>query len=467
MKKITRVSVLLALLAGCMVGPKYQKTVVDLPAQYRDSQYSKATDSIAFLSWWDMFQDTVLQGLIRESVQHNRSIRAGLARVEESRLSLGFARTSSMPSIGYSAKVGYLNLSNNNNNEIGGGAPRTSYNLFAQASWEPDFWGKYKNERLAAEAEMHATEEDYRYMYISLVAETAMQYFLLRDLDERMMVAEQTIKSRETTFGIIKARFEKGEVAEMDKLQAEGQLAIARAAYHNLQRNIRNTENALSVLSGKQPGEIRRGYFNHEQKIPPELPVGLPSTLLSQRPDVRAAEHMIQAQTAKIGIAEALRYPSFDLMALLGLHSQNIGDLFSTNALVSVLNGGITGPLFQFGRNKKRVEIERKRSEQVVWQYEQSVLNASREVQDGLIGIETYKRERENLEILVAATKKTQELSWARYEAGYSSYLELLDAERMQFDAANNASIIRREQLISLVKLYKALGGGWDRNIVF
>jgi multidrug efflux system outer membrane protein len=253
----------------------------------------------------------------------------------------------------------------------------------------------------------------------------------------------------------------------MDKLQAEGQLAIARATYYNLQRNIRTTENALSVLTGKQPGEIRRGYFNHEQKVPPELPVGLPSTLLSQRPDVRAAENMIQAQVARIGIAEAVRYPTFDLMALFGVHSQDISQLFSTNALATVLTAGITGPIFQFGRNKKRVEIEKKRSEQFVLQYEQAILNASKEVQDGLIGIETYKKERENLEILVATTKKTQELSWARYEAGYSSYLELLDAERMQFDAANNASIIRREQLISLVKLYKALGGGWDKNLNF
>jgi multidrug efflux system outer membrane protein len=464
MKKISLVVILLTVLAGCVVGPKYQKPVVDMPVQFRDSQYSKATDTISYLNWWDMFQDTALQGLIREAVQNNRNIRTTLARVEESRLSLGFTRTASLPSIGYGAKAGYYDLSNNNNNEIGGGLPRSSYNLFAQASWEPDFWGKYKNQKLAAEAEMHATEDDYRYMYISLVAETAMQYFLLRDLDERMLIAEQTIKSRESSLGIIKARFEKGEVAEMDKLQAEGQLAIARATYYNLQRNIRTTENALSVLTGKQPGEIRRGVFNHEQKMPPELPVGLPSTLLSQRPDVRAAENMIQAQVARIGIAEAVRYPSFDLMALFGVHSQDISQLFSTNALATVLTGGITGPIFQFGRNKKRVEIEKKRSEQFVLQYEQAILNASKEVQDGLIGIETYKKERENLEILVATTKKTQELSWARYEAGYSSYLELLDAERMQFDAANNASIIRREQLISLVKLYKALGGGWDKN---
>ena len=464
MKKISLVVILLTLLAGCVVGPKYQKPVVDVPVQFRDSQYSKATDTISYLNWWDMFQDTVLQGLIREAVQNNRNIRTTLARVEESRLALGFTRTASLPSIGYGGKAGYYDLSNNNNNEIGGGLPRASYNLFAQASWEPDFWGKYKNQKLAAEAEMHATEDDYRYMYISLVAETAMQYFLLRDLDERMLIAEQTIKSRESSLGIIRARFEKGEVAEMDKLQAEGQLAIARATYYNLQRNIRTTENALSVLTGKQPGEIRRGFFNHEQKMPPELPVGLPSTLLSQRPDVRAAENMIQAQVARIGIAEAVRYPSFDLMALFGVHSQDISQLFSTNALATVLTGGITGPIFQFGRNKKRVEIEKKRSEQFVLQYEQAILNASKEVQDGLIGIETYKKERENLEILVATTKKTQELSWARYEAGYSSYLELLDAERMQFDAANNASIIRREQLISLVKLYKALGGGWDKN---
>jgi multidrug efflux system outer membrane protein len=189
--------------------------------------------------------------------------------------------------------------------------------------------------------------------------------------------------------------------------------------------------------------------------------------LLSQRPDVKAAENMLQAQVARIGIAEALRYPSFDLMAALGLHSQDFSKLFNTNAISSVLGAGIAGPIFQFGRNKKRVEIEKKRSEQYVLQYEQSVLIALKEVQDGLIGIETYKKERENLEHLVATTQKTYDLSYARYEAGYSSYLELLDAERMLFDASNNASVVKREQLISLVQLYRALGGGWDKNVTF
>lgn len=457
----------LVFLGACMVGPKYQKPEVELPAQYRDSQYSKAQDTIAYLAWWDMFRDTVLQGLIREAVQHNRNIRTTLARVEESRLAVGFARTSSMPSFNYGAKAGYYDLSNNNNNEVGGGAPRAAYNIFAQATWEPDFWGKYKNEKRAAEAEMRATEEDYRYMYISLVSETAIQYFILRDLDERLAIAERTIKSRQATYEIIKARFEKGEVAEMDKLQAEGQVSTAQAAYYNLVRNIRISENTLSVLTGKNPGEIRRGLLNAQQQFTPDLPVGLPSVLLSQRPDVRAAENMLQAQVARIGIAEALRYPSFDMMAALGLHSQDFSKLFNTNAISSILGAGLSGPIFQFGRNKKRVEIEKKRSEQFVLQYEQSVLVALKEVQDGLIGIETYKKERDNLEHLVFTTQRTYDLSYARYEAGYSSYLELLDAERMLFDASNNASIVKREQLISLVGLYKALGGGWDRNVTF
>lgn len=454
-------------LAGCMVGPKYQKPVVETPQQFRDSQYSKAEDSISYLSWWNLFKDPALNQLIKETVDSNRNIRTTLARVEESRLAVGFARTSALPSVGYGAKVGYYDLSNDNANEVGGGSPRTAYNLFASASWEPDFWGKYKNEKIAAQAEMMATEDDYRSMYITLIAETATQYFLLRDLDERLDIAQNTLKSREATFVIINARFEKGEVAEMDKLQAEGQVAIAKATIYNLIRNIRQTENALSVLTGKMPGEIRRGLMNAEQQIPPELPVGLPSTVLSQRPDVRAAEQMLQAQFARIGIAEALRYPSIDLMAALGLHSQDFSKFFSTNAISSVLSAGLTGPLFEFGRNKKRVEIEKKRSEQFLHQYEQTVLVAFKDVQDGLIGIETYKKERENLEHLVYTTKKTYDLAYARYEAGYSNYLELLDAERMLFDASNNASVIRREQLISFVQLYRSLGGGWDDSVTF
>jgi outer membrane protein, multidrug efflux system len=457
----------LVVLAGCMVGPKYQKPEVEIPEQYRDSQYSKAKDTITFLAWWDMFQDTTLQSLIREAVQNNKNIRTTLARVEESRLAVGFARTSGRPAIDYGGRAGYYDLSNNNSNEVGGGSPRAAYSLYAQASWEVDLWGKFRHEKNAALAEMRATEDDYRNMYISLVGETAIQYFILRDLDERLIIAENTIKSRQATYEIIRARFEKGEVAEMDKLQAEGQVSTAQATYYNLVRNIKISENTLSVLTGVNPHEIRRGLLNAQQQIPPELPVGLPSVLLSQRPDVRAAENMLQAQVSRIGIAQALRYPSFDLMAVLGLHSQDISKFFSTNAISSILSAGLTGPLFQFGRNKKRVEIEKKRSDQYLLQYEQSVLVAMKEVQDGLIGIETYKKEREYLEHLVLTTQKTYDLSYARYEAGYSSYLELLDAERMLFDASNNASVVKREQLISLVELYKALGGGWDKNVTF
>jgi multidrug efflux system outer membrane protein len=176
---------------------------------------------------------------------------------------------------------------------------------------------------------------------------------------------------------------------------------------------------------------------------------------------------MIQAQFARIGIAQAMRYPTIDLMAMLGLHSQDFSKLFTGSAISSILSGSITGPIFEFGRNKKRMEIEKKRSEQFLLQYEQTVLIAFKDVQDGLIGIETYKKERENLEHLVLTTRKTYQLALARYEAGYSNYLELLDAERMSFDAENNASVIRREQLISFVQLYKALGGGWDNSVTF
>ena len=298
------------------------------------------------------------------------------------------------------------------------------------------------------------------------MSEVAAQYFLLRDLDERLRIARRTLLSREATYDIINKRFEKGEVAELDKLQAEGQVAIAKATIPNLERNIRQTENALSILTGANPGEIHRGLDNYSQVIP-ELPVGLPSILISQRPDVNAAEQSFQAQVARIGVAEALRYPSINLMAALGLYSQDLSGLFTTNAISNVLNASLTGPLFQFGRNKKRVEIERQRSEQLLLMYEQSVLEAFKDVQDGLISIETYKRERENLEHLVYTSRKTYDLSFARYEAGYSSYLELLDAERMLFESENRASVARREQLIALVHLYRALGGGWDNSVIF
>jgi multidrug efflux system outer membrane protein len=458
----------MAFTVSCVVGPKYQKPVTTAitPQQYRDSQFSKVGDSISYLNWWDMFRDPALQGLIKIAVKDNRNIRATLARVEESRLNAGMVGSTAYPSFEYAAQTQRVDLSNNNANEIGGGAPRGNVGIGLRASWEPDFWGKYRAQRNAAEADVRVREEDYRWMYVSLIAEVATQYFLLRDLDERLEIAQRTLSSRESTFDIINKRFEKGEVAELDKLQAEGQVAIANATIYSLQRSIRQTENALSMITGQTPMEIRRGLKNHEQVFP-ELPVGLPSTLLSQRPDVRAAENALQAQAARIGVAEALRYPSFNIMAALGLYSQDFSSLFSTNALANMLGGAIAGPLFQFGRNKQRVAIEQKRSELLLLQYEQSVLTAMKDVQDGLAGIDSYRKERAALEKLVYTSRKTYELSLARYDAGYSSYLELLDAERMLFDSENRACVSRREQLISMVNLYRALGGGWDRNVNF
>jgi multidrug efflux system outer membrane protein len=431
--------VILVLIAaiGCTVGPKYQKPVMETPVQYRDSQYSKAGDSISYLAWWDMFKDPALQDLIRVSVTDNRNLRTTLARVQEARLIAGYAATGNLPMIGYGGRVQRVDLSNDNANEVGGGAPRGNFGLFAQATWEPDFWGKFRNDRKASEAEMRGRENDYRWMNISLIADVASQYFLLRDLDERLEIAQRTLTSRESTFDIINKRFEKGEVAELDKLQAEGQVAIANATIYNLTRGIRQSENMLSILTGRSPIEIRRGLKNAEQQLPPELPVGLPSTLLSQRPDVLSAEQAFQAQVSRIGVAEAMRYPSFNLMAALGVYSQDLSSLFTNNALANVLNASVSGPIFQFGRNKKRVDIERQRSEQLRLQYEQAVLNALKDVQDGLVGIETYRKERESLEKYVRTSRRTYELSLARYDAGYSSYLELLDAERMLFDAEN------------------------------
>jgi multidrug efflux system outer membrane protein len=461
--------VILVLIAaiGCTVGPKYQKPVMETPVQYRDSQYSKAGDSISYLAWWDMFKDPALQDLIRVSVTDNRNLRTTLARVQEARLIAGYAATGNLPMIGYGGRVQRVDLSNDNANEVGGGAPRGNFGLFAQATWEPDFWGKFRNDRKASEAEMRGRENDYRWMNISLIADVASQYFLLRDLDERLEIAQRTLTSRESTFDIINKRFEKGEVAELDKLQAEGQVAIANATIYNLTRGIRQSENMLSILTGRSPIEIRRGLKNAEQQLPPELPVGLPSTLLSQRPDVLSAEQAFQAQVSRIGVAEAMRYPSFNLMAALGVYSQDLSSLFTNNALANVLNASVSGPIFQFGRNKKRVDIERQRSEQLRLQYEQAVLNALKDVQDGLVGIETYRKERESLEKYVRTSRRTYELSLARYDAGYSSYLELLDAERMLFDAENRACVVRREQLVALVHLYRALGGGWDPATVF
>ena len=292
-------------------------------------------------------------------------------------------------------------------------------------------------------------------MTISLVAAVASSYILLRDLDNRLYISEETADTRQRNLDIIQARFDGGSVTEVDLNQAQIQLSQAQASVHVFERARRQTENAISLLLGEPPMAIERGKSLVELLATPELPTGLPSELLDRRPDILVAERRLHAQTARIGVAEALKYPQFDLTSALGASFADVSAGFFN------LGAQLIGPLYNSGENQRRVDAEVARTTQLLNAYEQSILSAYREVEDALVAVRTYKAELDARRTQMEAAKNAADLSWVRYEGGMTSYLEILETQRALFSSQLAASETLQLGLNSIVDLYEALGGGW------
>jgi multidrug efflux system outer membrane protein len=294
-----------------------------------------------------------------------------------------------------------------------------------------------------------------------LVAQVAELYFQLRGFDDRLAITRRTYESRREYHRIISLRFERGEVAELDALQAEQIAAASEAQLYALEREIIAVENAINILLGQTYAPVERGLSNDQQQLPVDIPSGLPSQLLERRPDIRYAEKTLIAQTEKIGVAVAMRFPSLSLTGFLGVASADISTLFGPGAYLGSVTGQLAGPLFQFGQNKRRVEIERAIAKEYGYYYEQTVLYAFSEVENSLTEIRTYRNEYQARSFQVAANEKALLLSKALYDNGYTSFLQVLDAERELFDSQFQQSLTLQAQLTAVVRLYKALGGGW------
>jgi multidrug efflux system outer membrane protein len=280
-------------------------------------------------------------------------------------------------------------------------------------------------------------------------------------LDNRLLIAQRTVASRKENTKIITERYNKGYISELDRFQAVQQEAQAEALVPNIQRQIRQTENALNLLMARNFGTIPRGTSNFNQILLPSIPVGLPSQLLERRPDIRASQKLLEAQFEKIGVAIAARYPSFSLTGILGFASPQLSSLIS-NGFVANGFGGLVGPIFQFGQNKRKVDVERIRTQQSQLVYEQTVLASFADVNNALIASKTFEEEYSKRKIQVEAGTKALELSQARYDFGYTSYLEVLIQENNLFDAELQESVLMQQKLNSIVSLYRALGGGWN-----
>lgn len=383
-KKILLTAVLGLLLGGCTMGPNFTRP--EIPETKTNLTYTHdfpSEETIADLPWWKLFGDSVLKNLITEALENNKDLKASMAKIAEARANLGIVRADLYPRVDYSAAGSYDGNSADGKNGTGSGSAALD------VSYQVDIWGRIKRLNEAALQQFLATEEAYRGVTISLVAEVASSYFVLRDIDNRLLVSEYTAEARKRSLDVIKARYEAGIVSEVDLNQAQIQLADAEAAVKNFERLRGQTENAISLLLSKPPMTIKRGWTLQQQKFPPEIKVGLPSTLLDRRPDLLVAERNLHAQTARIGVAEALKYPQLNLTANMGAQMASVTTWFAG------LGAQLFGPLYNAGANQRRVDVEIARTEQLLNKYEQTFYTALREVEDAMIAVKTYKKEYE------------------------------------------------------------------------
>ena len=347
---------LLLVLGGCAAGPDYERPELEVPEKY--IQPVQQGESFANTPWWELFEDPQLQELIRIALEENQDLGIAAARVEEFRAVLGVTRADQFPTVDITASGAQTEGSDN---VFPGSVPGfgndkvENYRLSADVFWELDLFGRLRRSTEAARAQLLATEEAQRSITISLVASVASSYMLLRDLDAQLEIARRTESTRTDSLGIIQARFDKGTVPKLDVNQAEIELAVASAAVAAAERAVTQTENALAVLLGRNPGAIPRGLALEQQTLPPGIPSGLPSELLQRRPDVLASEAELAAQTARIGIAQAARWPSLSLTGALGFESDDLSTLTDSGSDFWSAGLGIVQPLFNAGRNRSRV----------------------------------------------------------------------------------------------------------------
>ena len=439
--------------SSCMMGPKFQKPEVEVADSYLGEHI--AGDSIN-LQWWELFGDEVLDTMIAHALVYNKDVLMAAKRIEQARAYHGMTKADMWPSISIQAGAARGNY--------GGGAKASSVNnnfyVTPALSWEIDFWGKYRSLSAAAQADLIASEFGMRSMQITLIADVSATYFQLIDFQKRKNIAEKTVETRLNSLKIIRMRFDEGIIPEIDVNQAEAQWAIAIGSVPAYERAVAQTSYVLSMLLGENPKQYFIDAEYEEQLKSPDIPAGLPSSLIARRPDIGQAEAQLRSQNANIGAAIAARFPSISLTGILGTASTSLDGLVSGSVAWSA-GASLLGPIFEFGKNKRRVEVERRKAEEMILNYESTVIYAFRDVEDALISIETLKKELEANEIYFAATSNAAKLSVLRYDKGVTSYLEVLENERSAFNAELQLSEANQKLLSSYVGLYKALGGGW------
>ncbi len=455
----TGLSFTMLLLAACAMGPDFNRPKVPAPESFRMAE--NEGESIANMAWWALLRDEELQKLVRISLAENKDLQQAVASVEEFQARLGAARISYIPQVAVSANAPLARLNKVN---IPGFPTFTSYYLQGNLNWELDVWGRVRRSNEAARGDLLAREENRRAVVLSLVSGVAQAYFDLRQFDMQFAIARRTLQSWEESVKIAQARLRQGLIPKLDADQFEAERANAAARSAELERQMIQKENELSVLLGRNPSAIPRGPMLTEQIMPSEVPAGLPSDLLQRRPDILQAEDELAAATARIGVAQATRFPEISLTGLLGVASPQLSNLFGSGSKFGAAGLGLAGPLLNaqtLGYEQRAVEAQ---ARQALAQYEKTVLVAFREVEDSLVAVRTSRDQSQAQQAQVAALRSALHLAELRYKGGVSNYLDVLTAKRSLFDAELSLAATRRLHLVSIVQLYRALGGGWSAD---
>ena len=450
------------LLAGCAVGPNYKRPQVDSPGLSRMTMPPRTRPSPT-LPWWQVYQDSLLQSLIREALTNNYDLRMAVTRVEQARAVAMQARSQFVPNVDYTGTV-----SQGRNDLFGSafpnnGATTSSAAATLNAFWELDLWGRVRRLNESARAQFLASEEARRGVRLSLLSDVAADYLRLLELDQEMIIARSTTNSFGDRLKIFTQRLEGGTASDLEASRAEAALADAASAIPSIQEQISITENELCILLGRIPGPIHRGN-SLLVALPPEVPAGLPSALLERRPDVRQMEQLLRSANAQVGESTAEFFPKIGLTALFGKISPQLSAFTLGSANAWGIGAEAAGPLFEGGRLVGQYRQARAARDEARLRYRQTVLTALRDVSNALIARERLAEIRQQQIREVAALERAVQVSSKRYVAGKASYYEVLEAQQQLFPAQLGLARTRRDESLAVVDLYKALGGGWQEE---
>jgi multidrug efflux system outer membrane protein len=456
------------LLAGCSLAPKYTRTPGEVPSDFRfqsrEGQPRPEGHSLADLAWWEIFGDPELQNLIRTALEQNYDVQLAAARAAEARARVGVSRSLWLPQAGGAYAFQRQRFSEKSFPPFPPAVPPTGNinQLSLDLFWEVDLFGRWRSLTQAAQAEFLASQWAQRAVLSSVVAEVAQAYFELRTLDEQLLISQATLKSFETSRKLVALRFERGVVSRQDVAQVDALVHTAGARIAALKRLIAQQENRLCLLLGLNPQPIKRGKPLPELVVRSAVPAGLPSDLLERRPDIRQAEEVLMAANYRIGAARAEFFPRITLTGLWGRQSVELADLFTGPAKIWSLGPAVTLPIFTGGRHYFLLQDAKAKREQALILYQFTVRQAFREVADGLIGHAQLSEVRREQEALVNSNLDYSRLANLRYKGGLESFLAVLDADRQLFSSQLDLAGVQRDQLLTVVQLYKALGGGWE-----